>query len=157
MVGAQQQKASLTSGDATFVKNAGEGSKAEVELGQLAQQKASNDQVKQFGQRMVQDHGKAAKELTELAGTKGVSVPNELHGTHQRARDRLARMQGAAFDKEYMKEMVRDHKKDVAEFRKASQSAKDPDLKAWAGKTLPIIEEHLKMAQDLNKQLSASR
>ncbi|HKZ08229.1 MAG TPA: DUF4142 domain-containing protein [Methylomirabilota bacterium] len=157
MVGAQPPKSSLASGDVTFVKNAGESSKAEVELGQLAQQKASNDQVKQFGQRMVQDHGKAAKELTELAANKGVSVPNEVHRAHQRSRDRLARLQRAAFDKAYMKEMVKDHTKDAAEFRKASQNAKDPDVKAWAGKTLPTIEEHLKVAQDLEKQLAASR
>lgn len=157
MVGAQQPKAQLSSGDATFIKNAGEGSKVEVELGQLAQQKASNDWVKQFGRRMAEDHGKGAKEATELAAKKGVSIPNEMSGAHQRTRDRLARLQGSAFDREYMQEMVRDHKKDVAEFRKASQNAKDPDVKAWAAKTLPTLEEHLRMAQDLEKQLSVSR
>lgn len=153
MAGAQ----ALSPGEKKFIQMVGEGGRAEVELGRLAQEKASSDQVKQFGQRMADDHGKAGKELAELASRKGVTVPNEISGEHGRLRDRLARFQGSMFDKQYVKEMVKDHKKDVAEFRRMSKSAKDGELKAWVDKTLPTLEDHLRMVQDLDKQLSTSR
>lgn len=130
-----------------FVEKAAMGGMAEVQLGQLAQQKAQDEQVKQFAQRMVADHGKANDELKQIAGAKGVQIPAELDRDHRKDMDKLQKHSGADFDREYMKHMVDDQKKDVSEFRKQAKSGKDPELKAYAAKTLPTLEEHLKMAQ----------
>ena len=123
----------------------------EVKLGELASQKAASAQVKEFGAMMVKDHGKANQELKDLAGKKGVTLPAELDSKHQGMVDKFSKLSGEAFDKEYVSDMVSDHKKDVAEFEKASKSAADADLKAWAGQTLPTLQTHLKHAQDLKK------
>src|SRR5215470_5035006 len=109
----------------------------EVQLGKLAQEKGGDPRVRQFGERMAGDHGQAAKEIQQLAAEKGVSVSSDISSADLRLRDRLAKLQPAAFDREYVKEMVKDHKQDVAEFRKMSEKAQDPTLKAWVGKTRP--------------------
>jgi putative membrane protein len=142
--------ASLSAEDQEFVMKAGMGGIAEVQMGNLAQQKASSADVKAFGQRMVSDHSKANQELSQLATTKGVTLPNELSGEHKEAYDHLSSMSGKDFDKMYMNHMVEDHEKDVSEFQKASTSAQDQDLKAWAGKTLPTLQQHLQLAKDVN-------
>ena len=129
---------------------AAQGGMAEVELGQLATQKASSDAVKQFGQRMVTDHGKANDELKTLAQSKSIMLPTDI-GKHKATKDKLEKLSGAAFDRAYMQEMLNDHRKDVSDFRKESQSGKDPDVKAWAARTLPTLEEHLQMAQSASR------
>lgn len=144
---ASQKAAASKHADASFVHEAAIGGLAEVELGRLATQNASSDDVKQFGQRMVDDHGKANDELKALAAKKGITLPTELDQKHQALRDRLAKQQGAAFDKAYMSEMLSDHQKDVAAFQREAKSGSDPDVKAWAQKTLPTLQEHLKMAK----------
>jgi putative membrane protein len=134
--------------DAAFVHEAAMGGMAEVELGRLATQNASSDDVKQFGQRMVEDHGKANDELKALAGKKNITLPAALDQKHQALRDRLAKQQGAAFDTAYMSEMVSDHQKDVAAFQREAGRGADSDVKAWAQKTLPTLQEHLKLARE---------
>jgi putative membrane protein len=138
---------SLARGDRKFVEEAAQGGLAEVQLGTLAAQKATHPDVKQFAQRMVDDHSKANSELQQLAATKGVTVPTAIDAKTRREQEKLQGLSGDRFDREYMEHMVSDHKQDVKEFRKASESAKDPQIKAFAAKTLPILEEHLKMAQ----------
>src|SRR5262249_16240530 len=121
------------SADQPFVVEAAKGGMAEVELGKLAAEKGSSDQVKKFGQRMVEDHGKAKEELKSLAQSKNITLPApdaKQNGLH----DRLSKLSGTEFDKAYMKEMLSDHRKDVNAFRKESQSGKDAEVKAWAGK-----------------------
>jgi putative membrane protein len=142
-----QGSSQLASADRQFIMEAARGGMAEVELGQLASDKAQSDAVKQFAQRMVTDHGKANDELKSLAQSKNVTLPAELDAKHKSTKDRLSKLSGAQFDRAYMQEMVSDHQKDVSEFRKQSQSAKDAELKAWAAKTLPTLQEHLQMAQ----------
>ena len=142
--------------DNTFVTKAAEGGLAEVELGKLAVEKASNDQVKQFGQRMVDDHSKANDELKTIAQKKNITLPSEISAKDKGLRDRLAKLSGASFDHAYMAAMLSDHKKDVSEFRVESNSGKDADIKAFAAKTLPTLEEHLKLAQDANKVVGTS-
>lgn len=137
----------MSDDDKEFVSKAGMGGLAEVQMGNLALQKASNANVKAFAQRMVTDHSKANEELQQLASTKGLALPTELAGEHKDAYDHLATMSGADFDKAYMTHMVEDHEKDVAEFDKASTSANDADVKGWAGKTLPTLKEHLEQAK----------
>jgi putative membrane protein len=148
---AKSMKASsgkVPASDASFLKKAAQGGLAEVEMGKLAQDKASDADVKASGKRMVDDHGKANDELKSLAEQKGVAVPADLDAKDKAELDRLSKLSGPEFDRAYMKDMVSDHKKDVAEFQKESKAAKDPDVKSWAGKTLPTLEDHLKMAQD---------
>ncbi len=153
---AKDPPAAKSGSDNTFVMNAAKGGMAEVELGKLAVQKASSDQVKQFGQRMVDDHGKANDELKALAQQKNITVPSEIDAKHKAEIDRLSKLSGAAFDREYMRAMLMDHRKDVNEFRVESKSGKDADVKAWAAKTLPTLEEHLKQAQDTNRAVGTS-
>jgi putative membrane protein len=131
----------------SFVTKAAEGGMAEVELGRLASQRASDDSVKQFGQRMVTDHGKANDELKQIASSKGMDIPSSLAAKHQAAMDRLSKLNGAEFDRAYMQDMVRDHREDVSEFRRESQRGTDPEVKSFAAKTLPVLEEHLKQAE----------
>jgi putative membrane protein len=140
--------------DRTFIQKAAEGGQAEVELGKLAQGKASSDAVKQFAQRMVNDHGAANQELMQLAQSKGVEVDSKLT-KHAKVRDRLAKLQGSEFDREYVREMVKDHKADVAEFRKMHSGAVDPNLKAWVDKTLPTLEDHLKTIEGIQSQMAS--
>ena len=150
--------AKLSHGDKKFVEEAAQGGMAEVQLGQLAAQKAQNPEVKQFGQKMVDDHSKANDQLKSIASSKGVELPTDLKSADKREHDRLSKLNGADFDREYMKHMVSDHKKDVKDFEKESKSAKDADLKNFAGTTLPTLQQHLQMAQQADAAVrSASR
>ena len=139
----------LSAADQTFVRKAAQGGMAEVELGKLATQKASSEDVKKFGQRMVDDHTKANDQLKQIAGNKGVTLPTDLDSKDQALKDRLSKLDGEKFDQAYMKNMVRDHTKDVSEFRKESTSGKDSDLKSFASQTLPTLEDHLKEAKNI--------
>jgi len=147
----------LSSADQTFLKEAATGGLMEVELGRLATEKASSSEVKQFGQRMVDDHGKANQQLSTIAQQKNVQIPTELTGKAKADVDRLSKLSGEQFDRAYMQMMVRDHRKDVGDFRKQSTSAKDADLKSFASQTLPTLEEHLKMAEQTQSSLSTAR
>lgn len=137
----------MSNEDKDFVIKAGMGGLAEVQMGNLALQKASNADVKAFAQRMVTDHSKANAELAQLATTKGLALPTELADAHKSGYEHLNGLSGAEFDKAYMQHMVADHETAVADFDKASTSATDADLKAWAGKTLPALKEHLELAK----------
>jgi len=148
--------ASKQGSDQKFVVDAAKGGMAEVELGKLAEDKGSNDQVKSFGKRMVDDHGKANDELQKLAKNKSITLPTDLDQKDKAAKDRLSKLSGPAFDRAYMAAMLQDHKKDVSEFKHESTSGHDPDVKAFASKTLPTLEEHLKLAQDAEKVVGTS-
>jgi putative membrane protein len=157
--GAQTKDAAnaIAPADQAFVKEAAIGGMAEVDLGQLAASKAESPDVKQFGQRMVDDHGKANTELKSWASQKNVTLPTELDARHKAEHARLEKLSGAAFDRAYMQAMVADHNKDVAAFMRESKAAKDPDLKAWAAKTLPTLQEHQKMAKDINGKVGTAK
>ena len=142
--------------DEKFVMEAAKGGMAEVELGKLAVEKASAPEVKNFGQRMVDDHGKASDELKSLAEKKSIHVAAEIDAKDKALRDRLTKLSGEAFDRAYMTAMLDDHRKDVNAFRIEGRAGKDPDVKAWASKTLPTLQEHLKMAQDANRTVGTS-
>ena len=124
-----------------------------MQAGQNAASNATNADVKTFGQRMVTDHSKANDELKQLATTKGLTLPASLSADTQKKVDDLSKKKGKDFDKAYMDNMVKDHEKDVAEFEKESKSAQDPDLKAWVTKTLPTLQDHLKMAKETQKKV----
>ena len=129
--------------DRKFVEKAASGGMAEVKLGQLAIEKGTSPTVKEFGKRMVDDHGKANDELKEIASKKNFALPTDLDSEAKATYDKLAKLSGTDFDKAYIDAMVKDHDKDVKEFKKeASTGGVDPDLKAWAEKTLTVIEQH---------------
>ena len=140
--------------DQHFVVEAYEGGMAEVALGQLATEKASNPKVKEFGQRMVTDHGKANDELKTLAEAKKIPLPTKLSAKDQALKDRLSKLSGPAFDHAYMTDMVKDHQADSAAFHKQATTGQDPEIKARAAKTGAVVDEHLKMAQDIQKELT---
>ena len=147
--GDQTGMASMNSRDRDFLMDAAMGGLMEVELGKVAAQQGSSEAVKQFGQRMVDDHGKANTDLTTLASSKGVTLPTSLDDKHREAVTKLSAMSGADFDRAYSKMMLKDHEKDVSEFEKQSTKGADADVKAFASATLPTLKEHLTMAKAL--------
>jgi putative membrane protein len=147
------QHGQFTSKDYSFVTDASRGGMEEVQLGELAKQKAGSPAVRDFGQRMISDHQKANDDLKQIVQKKGALVPASLSHHETSRLDRLQKLSGADFDKAYMSDMVSDHKKDVKEFEKATKNLSDPELKAFAEKTLPTLQEHLTQAQNLEAQL----
>jgi putative membrane protein len=155
--GASTAKASAgtTMVDSKFIKEAAEGGMAEVALGQLAVEKASSSDVKKFGQRMVDDHSKANDELKQLASQKNVDLPQDLSAKDKATKATLEKLSGEQFDQAYMKDMVKDHKKDVSDFRRENRAAQDPDVKKFAAQTLPTLEDHLKQAESIAPPVTA--
>jgi putative membrane protein len=142
--------------DRVFVHAAAIGGMAEVELGNLAQQKAQSEAVKDFGRRMVEDHGKANEQLKSIAEEKGITLPDNLDQDQQHTIDELSQLSGEEFDSAYMDQMVKDHENDVVAFREQVESGKDPGLRAFAEETLPILEEHLNLAQQIDQELTVA-
>lgn len=127
-----------------------EGGTMEVMLGKLAQSNAANQKVKDFGKMMVDDHTKAGDELKAIAKKKNWNFSEELGADKKAKYDEMAAKKGADFDKAYSSFMVEDHKEDIADYKKAVSEAMDADFKAFAQKTLPTLEHHLKMAEEAN-------
>jgi putative membrane protein len=144
-----QEKMQAGHTDKTFVHKASGGGLAEVQLGQLATRQAASPDVKQFGQRMVDDHTKANKELASIARDKNMPITTELDPKHQAMADKLAKLQGEAFDREYLLGQVADHEETIALFMNQSKEGQDAELKAFASKTLPILQEHLQLVRAL--------
>ena len=138
----------LSVADKDFIMKAAQGGMAEVALGTLAAQQGTDAGVKSFGNRMTNDHGKANDELKALATNKGLALPMDLDAEGQKTQKELSKKIGEDFDKAYMDDMVKDHEKDVAEFHKETTAAQDADLKAWVSKTLPTLQDHLKLAKE---------
>lgn len=137
----------VSESDSKFAVEAASGGMMEVQLGELAQQKASSKRVKSFGAMMVRDHTKANGELKSLAGMKNVTLPPAPGGDHMDHIKSLSKKSGRDFDRDYMKMMVDDHKDDIDAFEKESKDGNDADVKAFATKTLPILRMHLDSAK----------
>jgi len=152
-LGADDKTATRAFDDQQFVAAAASGGMHEVELGKLASTKAKNDAVKQFGKMMVDDHSKANEELKKAAKTAGLTVPAKMDDHHQKEFDRFKNYTGQNFDRDYVNHMVDDHKKDVEEFTRASKEAKNPAIKDFAAKTLPVIQGHLEKVKKLQDQV----
>ncbi|HWH69620.1 MAG TPA: DUF4142 domain-containing protein [Candidatus Sulfotelmatobacter sp.] len=146
-----EQRGQLSEKDYKFVMDAARGSMSEVQLGELAQQKGTSQAVRNFGERMITDHTKASNELKQIVAQKGASLPTHMSHKENSAMEHLQKETGAKFDKAYAEHMVKDHKHDVKEFRDAAKDLNDPDLKAFAQKTLPILEEHQRMADEMER------
>ena len=144
----------LDKADAKFLNDAAAGNLFEVTLGQMAVKQASNDEVKKFGQRMVDDHSKLNDQTQKVAQLKSVALPHELGKQQKTEVDKFAKLSGVAFDKAYMQHMVDEHEKDVKEFKARATEASDPDVKRLAATTLPTLEEHLRLAKDIDSRIT---
>ena len=148
--------AKMDSADLKFIRAATEGGQMEVALGKLASEKGVSEDVKKFGQHMVDEHSKANEQLARLCTDKGVDLSadkEKMDKAIQKQVDKLSKLQGEEFDKEYVSEMVKDHEKDLKAFQKAAEDAKDSDLRAWAAKTVPMVQSHLDMIKEIQTKL----
>ena len=150
------QKGDEASGDARFARQAAMGGMMEVELGRIAVQKSSNDKVKEFGQRMIDDHSKIGDELKGIAAKNNFNVPSQLDERHKAIVKGYANMAGTEFDRAYMRDMVSDHQTNIAEFQKEANNGMNADLKSWATTTLPMIQEHHRIAKEMESSLSVT-
>jgi putative membrane protein len=132
---------SLSAKDQTFMKKAAKGGMMEVTMGKMAEQNGQSDDVKSFGKRMVTDHSKANDELKSIASKKGVQLPSKEHSGKWTS------------DKAYMDMMIKDHEKDLAEFKEEASSGSDPDVKKFADDTAKMVQEHLDLAKETQGKL----
>lgn len=150
VAGVKVQANKLARADAAFLKQAAQNGHAEIEGSKLALTKGTHAQVKAFAQQMIDDHTKASKELSALAADKGVEVPTEPSIAQRAKLKLLEQRDGDSFDRHYAESIgVAAHEDTVKLFKKAAQEAKDADVKAFATKTLPTLEQHLQHARDL--------
>ncbi len=143
----------LSVADQKFVDSAAVGGLYEVEAGKLAE-KSANPQVKQFGARMVHDHGAAGAKLKQIVTAQGGTAPQELDQEHQQKLDHLRSLRGSEFAQAYMQDMVKDHDTDAQEFGQAAQSLDNRQLKTFAQQTLKVIEAHDKMAHQITDKMA---
>jgi putative membrane protein len=139
--------------DEQFVKDVVLGNMTEVQLGNLAAKKASGAEVKRFGERMAQDHGKALADLKALAKTKNIMVADSLDSERTAKIQKLDALSGPAFDRAYTDEMVNAHQQTAQKFKTEISSGKDAEIKAWAAKVLPTVEEHLKLIEGIRSKV----
>src|SRR5256714_4654973 len=151
-----QSSRKMAMADEEFAKKAAQGGMAEVKLGQLAKEKASNETVKNFAQLMVEDHTKANDNLKESASKENITLPNDLDPKDQATYESLSKLSGEAFDRAYARDMVKDHQQDVAEFHREATSGRKDSIKRFAEQTLPTLQKHLKEARQMEQTVSRS-
>jgi putative membrane protein len=142
--------AALSSADREFAMKAASGGMAEVKAAQLAEQRATSPQIKQFAQRMITDHSAANTELQQIAKQADINLPSQPSGKDAAEEQKLRGLNGTGFDQAYAQGQLRDHKETVELFQKEASSGQDPALKAFAQKTLPTLQQHLQMVEALN-------
>ena len=145
---------SVCTKDCNFIQAAAQGGMTEVKLGELACSTGQRDDVKQFGQRMVKDHGGINDDLKALATQKGVTLSDSLDAEHQGVVDKMSALSGSDFDNAYIAGMIKDHKTDAKAFKAESSATKDTDVKGFVDKTIPVVNEHLKLITAMKKQRS---
>jgi putative membrane protein len=136
-----------------FMQEAAEGSMAEIQLASMALTRTQNPEVRAFAQQMITDHSRASDELKPIAAKKSVTLPLELNSTHKSLADKLTKLSGAEFDREYVKAMVEDHEKDVNAFRAQAQAGTDAEVKDFATKQLPTLESHLQIVRAMQNKM----
>jgi putative membrane protein len=146
----------LSHHDKKFMEEAASGGMMEVQLGNYAATHASSDAVKNFGQRMVTDHTQVNNQLKTVAQNKNFTLPTQMNHKNQSDFDKLTKLSGADFDRQYITHMIHDHHKDIKEFQKEADKGSDPDVKAFASNTLPILQQHLQLAHDTAKQIGVT-
>jgi putative membrane protein len=146
----------ISAKDQQFLKKLAMGNEAEIELGQLAQDKASNQAVKDFGKRMVDDHTKAKDQMQQLASKENIDLPSKPAPKEAAEKARLEKLSGAQFDRAYMRHMVMDHRKDVNEVKNENVMTKNQDVKQLTSQLLPTLQDHLQNAEQVNSQVNGS-
>jgi putative membrane protein len=140
-------------GDRNFVKDMAADGQAEVALGEMAQQKATNPDVKEFAAMMVRDHSRAGEELKGIAAKHNIELNTDLDDHAKDLRERLAKTSGADFDRDYIKAMVEDHEEAVDDAKDKAEHSDNAELKQWAAKTLPTLQQHLERAKQIHDAL----
>jgi putative membrane protein len=141
----------VSTADQDFMLAAGQVNLTEIKLGEYADQNGKRDDVKEFGQRMVKDHTAINDGLKSLAAQKDVTLPDSLDATNQKMVDKLTALTGSEFDKAYIAGMFKGHKKAIKAFKAESAETKDADVKSFADKSIPVLEEHLKLITAIKK------
>lgn len=149
-------KSGGSSENARFIDHAARDGKAEVELAQLAQQRAGSAEVKSVAQRLAQDHSKANQQLMQIAQQQGVEPPTGVGKKNSQTRAKLEKLNGAAFDRAYLREQIADHKQDIQYFKHQAGTLQDPQLKAFAQQTLPTLQQHLQLLQQAEAQTASA-
>ncbi|MGH9404671.1 MAG: DUF4142 domain-containing protein [Terriglobia bacterium] len=139
--------------DRAFAREAAEGGMAEVKLGKLAENKASNQAVKDFAQKMVQDHSAANDQLKSAASQANITLPSRPSETERATYTRLSKLSGTAFDRAYARDMVRDHEHDLAAFRREARNGRNDAIKSFASQTVPTLDQHLKLARRMDREV----
>ena len=143
-------KHKLARGDRNFIDDAASSGMFEVQIGQLAASKATDLNVKNFANMLVDQHKAANNELVKIATAKGVELPAAPKHSLRREIDKLGKKNGEEFDRDFVREVgIKAHQKDIRMFERARKDVKDADLRAWVDKTLPTLREHLVMAEKL--------
>lgn len=142
--------------DQTFITKAIQGDMAEVQMGQLAQQKGGSDAVKSYGQMLVNDHQANQQQAEQVASQIGVKPPSSPSAKQKADYDKLSKLSGRQFDRQFAQMMVMDHQKDISEFRHQARNANDP-VGQFASQTLPTLQKHLDAAEKLERGHTASR
>ena len=138
--------------DKKFAQDAAAGGMMEVAMGKLAAEKGSSDGVKQYGQKLVDDHTKANDQLKEIASKEKIDIPSAVTSKQQSMLDKLGKLSGPQFDKAFVKDAVKDHQHDISDFQREAQNGTNPNIKQFAASTLPTLKEHLDMAKDLHSK-----
>jgi putative membrane protein len=146
---AQAQPAS--NADKAFMKMAAQADMTEAHIGQMAETQAAQSQVKDFAQKLTHDHTDAYQQLTALAAKTGASIPKGIDVRKILAVEQLTKLKGTRFDRQFVQDEIRDHQKALAAFKREAQHGQDPDVKTYAGKMIPVLEDHLHAAQALAK------
>ncbi len=141
--------------DEFFMLLASQLNAAEIETGRLAVERAEDPEVRQFAERMIEDHTRANEELKRLAERKGISLPSRPDETHRLLASHLEELDGETFDREYISAMVADHAAALSMMQDRARISQDPEIREFADRQVPIFREHLQMAQDLNRSLNA--
>jgi putative membrane protein len=130
-----------------FIKEAYQENLTEIELGRIAQQKGQSKEVKDFGQHLIQGHQALNQKLKQLGDQKNIQVSDQLDAKHQRMVDELSTLSGADFDKKFMSDQVKAHKKDISLYQQAATKNTDPEVKSFAQDNIAALRQHLQMAQ----------
>lgn len=154
---AGQSKASLSPSDKQFINQAAQGGMAEIEMAKLALKRSSNNTVKSYAQQMIDEHTAVNKELMALAKQKGVTPPKAIGPKYEKVKTKLSQLPNKSFDRAYMTEAgVKAHAEQAELFQRQAQQGQDPDLKAFATKTLPAVQKHLQEAQAATDRYSGA-
>jgi putative membrane protein len=145
------QTKAASNADKAFIKMAAEADMTEAHIGQMAENQSSQDDVKDFAQKLIHDHTDAYRQLTAVAVKTGDPIPTGIDVRKIAAVEQLMKLKGARFDHLFVQDEIRDHERAIAQFKREAEHGKDPEVKAYASKMIPILEDHLRLAQALAK------